>query len=136
MLWLAKVSSLLVKNGASQTQVTVQSHASNSHFHPQMLIIQSQVTNEICRKLQFLTIAIQSSLQSECLSCELLLVCCFPQPLEPLEAEKVSCGANVLPPITFQSLNCWPWCFGNQPSQAQRERAAARNVRISLRMCS
>lgn len=74
----------------------------------------------------------QASLPAESSSQELLLLCrCCPQRQEPWEAVKVSCGANVSPLIMFQSLGCWPQAFGNQPSQAQRERAAAHNCRIS-----
>lgn len=60
----------------------------------------------------------------------------LPRSLGPLEAAKGSRGTNVLPPMRFQSLNCWPRCSGNQPNPAQGERAAACNVRISPRMCS
>lgn len=60
----------------------------------------------------------------------------IPQPLEALEAEKGSCGANGSPLIVFLSLSCWPRCLGNQPNPARGERAAAYNFRIFPRICS
>jgi hypothetical protein len=85
---------------------------------------------------EVLTIAIQTSLLAESSSPSWCWCDCFLQSLEPWEAGKVLCGANVSPPIMFQSLNCWPGCFGNQPNQTWRERIAACNFRLSLGMCS